>query len=726
MEALFLSVLNMSLAAGYVILAVLILRLFLKRAPKSLSYALWSVVFFRLVCPFRFESVFSLLPKQYPEVTQEMVRTAPPLSAIPAQLSGSPNVPAPDLAMSINPMQVYVLIAAMVWLMGVAAMMLYGAGSFWLLKRRMSHAAYLEGNLYELEGLQTPFVLGIFRPKIYLPAGLGEEERRYVVLHEQSHMQRLDHVVKPLAFLVLCVHWFNPLCWAAFFLMANDMELSCDERVVRRLGGDFKKEYASCLLTFATGRHLLNGRPLAFSEGNAKQRIKNILHYQKPALWAVILAAILLVTVGFGLLSSPQSPRETLRWMQTLREDKVEKVELEVLSAEESQQYRLFTAQEIPGIIQLLRAGNGDYTTQTEDFAGSIQTLYITMKNGERHTVSNRGNRYLTIDEEDYTAPYDWLSRWHYQGNAPLPAGFPGTPLDGWAQSVAYDPQGGELQFTIPEKLDDGTYLSLHVSGSMGMGDSSTSWHAFEEESEQNRWTPGKTYRTSVLTKAMQTIELDAAIYREDGTALAQSHLQILPDGHVETLTVPEATREGGLSFPYAMGTTTAVLADGSAVDVELVMTAGRKWDSGDPDFLAGGYLQEGDNYVGQFTLQVLRGGQVLSSIPVDLGEGEDICFYGPVTLQFADYNGDGDPEFALGSWLWSGGNSYHVYRIDRAGTISQVGHIDRHDSREPSPLLELVEGGGFNVRWWNQETGEYDVHPYKWDGTSFQMDEKE
>jgi beta-lactamase regulating signal transducer with metallopeptidase domain len=155
--------------------------------------------------------------------------------------------------------------------------------------------------------LKTPFVLGLLRPKIYLPVGFNDKERSYILLHEQTHINRKDHIIKMLAFLVLSVHWFNPFVWIAFMLMSMDMELSCDERVLKEMNEDIKKPYANSLLSLATRRHILNGSPLAFGEGNVKGRIKNVLNYKKPRFWVIVLAAIIAIAVGIGLLANPDS-----------------------------------------------------------------------------------------------------------------------------------------------------------------------------------------------------------------------------------------------------------------------------------------------------------------------------------------------------------------------------------------------------------------------------------
>lgn len=307
MEELFLQILNMSMMASIVIAAVILLRFPLKKAPKFISYSLWSVVLFRLVCPFSFESILSLLPSAKP-LPQEILTAVIPVinSGIPL-LDQAVRLPAPMVGDSINPMQVLLFIGAILWIVGVAALVIYSIVSYFRLKRKVSTALLVEGNIYECEAISSPFVLGIIKPKIYLPLGLSAIEREYILRHEQTHIKRLDTLVKPLAFFVLCIHWFNPLCWLSFVLMSKDMELSCDESVIKSMGSGIKQDYSTSLLTLATDRKLLGGSPLAFGESNVKSRIKNVLHYKKPAFWVILVAVIAVVAVSIGLMANPKS-----------------------------------------------------------------------------------------------------------------------------------------------------------------------------------------------------------------------------------------------------------------------------------------------------------------------------------------------------------------------------------------------------------------------------------
>lgn len=303
MERIFLSVLNMSLTASFVIAAIILARIPLKRAPKIISYALWAVAGFRLVFPFTLEGAFSLLPFNSTPIPQDIAVQAVPridsgITVIDKAVSAA--LPAATPVASINPLQIWIFIGTCIWLLGIAFMLIYSFVSIAVLKRRLHSATLMEGNLYEAENLKTPLVIGIFKPKIYIPAGLTDEEHCFIVLHERTHIRRHDHAVKMFAYLVLCLHWFNPLVWAAFILMGADMEMSCDECVIRKLGGEIKSAYSLSLVRVASGHKILNGSPLAFGEGGMKERIKNVLNFKKPSKVIITLALVLVAVMSAG------------------------------------------------------------------------------------------------------------------------------------------------------------------------------------------------------------------------------------------------------------------------------------------------------------------------------------------------------------------------------------------------------------------------------------------
>ncbi|MDD4588403.1 MAG: M56 family metallopeptidase, partial [Heliobacteriaceae bacterium] len=317
MDTVFLQILNMSITSGYVILFVIVARLLLKKVPKIFSYALWSVVLFRLVCPFSFESIFSLIPVNTRTIPQNILYSQAPqinsgITAIDQAVNNSLPAPIVSAGAGANPMQFWLALGEAVWLLGIAVLLIYSVFTTIRLYRKIKAAKYVSDNIYEINSIKTPFVFGIFKPKIYLPANLLETEKAYIIRHEQTHIKRFDHIIRPFAFLVLCVHWFNPLVWLAFFLMGEDMELSCDESVIKQMGNEIKKDYSTSLLSLSTGKRIIGGCPLAFGENNTKGRIKNVLNYKKPAFWVAIMAVVAVAAVCLGLMSNPQKEQLTV------------------------------------------------------------------------------------------------------------------------------------------------------------------------------------------------------------------------------------------------------------------------------------------------------------------------------------------------------------------------------------------------------------------------------
>lgn len=311
MGILFSSVLNMSITASYVILFVIIIRLMFKKAPKVISYALWSVAAFRLLIPFSFKSVFSLMPRKTNAVPipngviyQQSSQIDNGIRVLDSFTSES--LHAQHTSASISPLQIFIEYGAYIWMLGIIVLFVYCFVSILVLRRQLKAAQLIEKNIFEARNLQTPFVLGLIRPKIYLPVGLKDDERDYILLHEQIHIRRKDHIIKILAFFILCFHWFNPLVWVAYLIMSMDMELSCDERVLKEMDEKIKKPYANSLLSLAAGRHILNGSPIAFSESKVKWRIKNVLNYKKPAFWVTLVSVFFALAIGIGLLANPQ------------------------------------------------------------------------------------------------------------------------------------------------------------------------------------------------------------------------------------------------------------------------------------------------------------------------------------------------------------------------------------------------------------------------------------
>lgn len=313
MEELFLSVVNLSLTAGWLVLAVLVLRLLLRRAPKWSFCLLWALVALRLVCPFSFESALSLVPSAQP-LPQDILYTAAPeiQSGIPS-LNSAVNpvlqdILAPSPTASANPTQIWSFLLSRIWLAGAAFLLLYALVSTLLLKRRLSTATLLDGNVKQSERVTSPFVLGLFRPVIYLPYRIPERDLDYVLAHERAHIRRLDHWWKLLGFVLLAVYWFHPLMWVAYVLFCRDMEGACDEKVIRDLSKDERRGYSTALLNCSIRRRPVAPCPLAFGEAGVKSRVKAVMGYKKPAFWVVVIALAACIIAALCFLTSPKEP----------------------------------------------------------------------------------------------------------------------------------------------------------------------------------------------------------------------------------------------------------------------------------------------------------------------------------------------------------------------------------------------------------------------------------
>ena len=358
-------ILNMTLTASVVMAVVLLFRLGLRKVPRVFSYALWLVVLFRLLCPVSLCADFSFLRvTTFPAepvtaytsaaayVPRDVVHTPEPAVELPLPRVGeaiTEALPQGEEQMAADPLEAPVAMVTFVWMAGVVAMAVWGIVSLVRLRRRLIGAVPLEKGVYLADHVDTPFVLGLVRPRIYLPSALPEGERSCILLHERHHIRRLDHVVKLLAFLALCIHWFNPLVWIAFVLLGRDMEMSCDEAVMKRLGDDVRADYSESLLRLATGRRIIAGTPLAFGEGDTRDRVKNVLRWKKPRLWAVLAGAVVCAVV---IAACAVNPKEATTAGQY----------------DNMEDYAQARVQEILGrndITYAISDGNGAYTGQT-------------------------------------------------------------------------------------------------------------------------------------------------------------------------------------------------------------------------------------------------------------------------------------------------------------------------------------------------------------------------
>ena len=311
MAAVFLKLLNLSISASWLVLAVLVLRLISKRSPKWMNVLLWGIVALRLVLPFSIESALSLIPSA--ETVSPAVVQFAPAPTITSDVSVIDNAVNPSLSehfaavptASVNPLYVWTEIAGWVWLIGLGAMLLYALVSYLRLRRRVSVSLCVRENIYLCDAISSPFILGVVKPRIYLPSGLDEVQRQNVLAHEQAHLARRDHWWKPLGFALLAVYWFNPVLWLAYTLLCRDIELACDERVIRTMDESAVKTYSTVLLACSMPRKAVITCPLAFGEVGVKERVKNALHYKKPAFWVVAASVAVCVVVAVCFLTDP-------------------------------------------------------------------------------------------------------------------------------------------------------------------------------------------------------------------------------------------------------------------------------------------------------------------------------------------------------------------------------------------------------------------------------------
>jgi len=302
---------NMSAIASIVILFVLAARLILKRAPKIFSYALWAVVLIRLLVPIHIPSPISAIPVTQTTNSAEIIAALPALdfetpsdrqkNSFSLQQSIEKDTPYVHVSHSLEP----ATYLAAAWMTGMGIMAIYSGLSYWKIRKMVRVAVPLRDDIWIADDIKSPFVIGFLDPKIYLPDNLGEKEQEYIILHEQHHIRRFDHITKALAFLALAIHWFNPLVWVAFILACKDMEMSCDEAVIRKLGSDLRADYSASLLTLATGQRIIAGTPLAFGEGDTRGRIRNLSKWRQPVFMTVAMGIFVCLAAGVLLLTNP-------------------------------------------------------------------------------------------------------------------------------------------------------------------------------------------------------------------------------------------------------------------------------------------------------------------------------------------------------------------------------------------------------------------------------------
>lgn len=418
MDDVFLKLVNLSISASWLILAVLVLRVVLKKAPKWVMPLLWGVVALRLVCLFSIESALSLIPSAETIPSEIVTETREPVLYEQATLDIVTNPTLPSAAevpvgVSRQQAQVDFNIYSVLWLAGMAALLVHALVSAGKLKRKLATAILLRDNIYESEFVDSPFVFGVVKPNIYLPMHMDEGTAAYVIAHEHAHLARRDHWWKVLGYLVLALHWFNPLVWVAYILFCRDIELACDEKVVKGLDGAARADYSQALLSCAAPKRAVAACPLAFGEGNIKMRVKSALHYKKPAFWVAAAAVLAVVIVAVCFLTNPRSERGSLVWAQKLNAADVASIELYVPAEGEARQYKKLGTEEMAQAVELINSSRGTYIEKPETvYAGLPVWFLLTMDDGTVHAVGSVVGHYLIIDGDTFDADVENQAEW--------------------------------------------------------------------------------------------------------------------------------------------------------------------------------------------------------------------------------------------------------------------------------------------------------------------------
>ena len=418
MDDVFLKLVNLSISASWLILAVLVLRVVLKKAPKWVMPLLWGVVALRLVCLFSIESALSLIPSAETIPSEIVTETREPVLYEQATLDIVTNPTLPSAAevpvgVSRQQAQVDFNIYSVLWLAGMAALLVHALVSAGKLKKKLATAILLRDNIYESEFVDSPFVFGVVKPSIYLPMHMDEGTAAHVIAHERAHLARRDHWWKVLGYLVLALHWCNPLVWVAYILFCRDIEHACDEKVVKGLDGAARADYSQALLSCAAPKRAVAACPLAFGEGNIKTRVKSALHYKKPAFWVAAAAVLAVVIVAVCFLTNPKSERGSLVWAQKLNAADVASIELYVPAEGKARQYKKLDTEEMAQAVELINSSRGTYIEKPETVYGGLPVWFLlTMDDGTVHAVGSVVGHYLIIDGDTFDADVENQAEW--------------------------------------------------------------------------------------------------------------------------------------------------------------------------------------------------------------------------------------------------------------------------------------------------------------------------
>ncbi len=482
MRDVFWEVLSRSITAGWLVLAVAALRLILKRAPRRVSVLLWGMVALRLLCPVSIESRFSLIPEG--QIVPQWILTElgwnlpgndsnagaamPPGSAL-GDASGNAAGKAGGSGLAIMPGSEPAGASAgaldsrvsadgfllsdgrniedtlsTIWMLGMLSMCLYALLTYLRLRKLVSTAVVMRDNIFQSEAVASPFVLGVVRPRIYIPFRIEGRNLVHVVMHEQVHILRRDHWWKPLGFVLLSVYWFHPLMWLAYILLCRDIELACDERAIKELDDGQRADYSQALLDCSVSRRSIAACPLAFGETGVKTRVKSVLGYRKPGFWILVLAVAACIVVAVCFLTDPardSGSRAALAWARGFSATEVVAADLVVLPKSPGKEFKHLSQREIVAMTGLFSRCDGEYLEEEVYVEGGSTFFYFAMKDGTVHEIGNLGNTYLVIDGKYYEADHEWLASWNDafpEGDEALPEGYLEQPRPG-------QPEAGQM-----------------------------------------------------------------------------------------------------------------------------------------------------------------------------------------------------------------------------------------------------------------------------------------
>ena len=403
MTDLFLSILNRSITASWLILAVLLIRFLLKKAPKSFNGLLWLLVGVRLMVPITFESIFSLIPSAN-TIPDDVITSSKPI--IQSGIEIVDNTVNPILSnetiiiasQKMDFMEVLIFIAGIVWIIGVLSMLIYSVVSYIKLQRQVQASLHFKDNVYFCDDISTAFILGVIHPKIYIPSMIQMEYLNAIVAHENAHLKRKDHIWKIVGYIVLSIHWFNPVVWIAYIMFGRDIELACDELVTLKMEEESKKEYCKALVSFNIQNRLLLVCPLAFGEIGVKERIKQLINYKKPTFWIIVVACVLCVVTVVGFMSNPYGVKiteiERLRGDYSTLLDDVNDIEI----ANEYSSYSIFFESEKESIVELLKEVKLSSKTISYSESGREQSYSIKL-NDQKVIYFNEDYSLLWVDD---------------------------------------------------------------------------------------------------------------------------------------------------------------------------------------------------------------------------------------------------------------------------------------------------------------------------------------